>query len=69
MDYHFMKTVIKSRNNKNLRFCQDHQYKTNFEKWVLTDETYFWLKNTGEKMDYEKRGLYSINDKNRESKD
>ena len=32
-----------------MKFCQDHQYKANFEKWVLTDETHFWFKNYGEK--------------------
>ena len=45
MDYPLMKTVIKSINNKTrLKFCQDHQYKTNFDKWVFTDQTHFWLK-------------------------
>ena len=34
---------------KRLKFCQDHQYKANFERWVFTDETHFWLKNAGEK--------------------
>ena len=33
---------------KRLKFCQDHQYKANFERWVFTDETHFWLKNSGE---------------------
>ena len=34
---------------KRLKFCQDHQYKANFERLVFTDETHFWLKNAGEK--------------------
>ena len=45
MNYILMKTVIKSRNNKQLlKFSQDHQYKANFEKWVFTDESNFWFK-------------------------
>ena len=28
---------------KQLKFSQDHQYKTNVEKWVFTDETQFWF--------------------------
>ena len=34
---------------KNLKFCQNHLYKTNFDKWVFTDKTHFWLKNAAEK--------------------
>ena len=37
--------IIKMR----LKFCQDHQYKASFEKWVFNDETHFRLKNAGEK--------------------
>ena len=50
MDYPLMKTVFKSRTNKKaFEILSIHQYKLNFEKWVFTDETSFWLKNAGEK--------------------
>ena len=44
MDYPLMKTVINPEIiKKRLKFCQDHQNKANFEKWVFTDETHFWF--------------------------
>ena len=50
MDYPLMKTVLNPEIiKKRLKFCQDHQYKASFEKWVFTDETHFWLKNAREK--------------------
>ena len=55
---------------KRLKFCQDHQYKTNFEKWVLTDETHFWFKNYGEKRWIMKGKDYiQLTKKKRKSKD
>ena len=40
-----MKTVIKSRNNKKeFEILSRHQYKANFDKWIFTDETHFWVK-------------------------